>query len=225
MYDHIVSDEEKLVKIFLTNKAKGILTNLTKKAFWRIINIKEAKMNNIDIILLGIALAIDALIVSFTYGLILKYERLKNCLKLSLSFSLFQGLMPILGYYLTGLVSGYITNHAKWIVCGVFIILGIKFIKEALENENENKNKIICLSFYCLMYLSITTSIDAMAAGISIKLTNTEIISTSSIIAIITFVLASISFLISNIFKRMPQKSIMIIGAGLLFILAIKSII
>ena len=129
-------------------------------------------MNLLDICILGIALAIDALLVSFTYGLVLKEKRFQNCLKLGTSFCFFQTVMPIIGYFLSGFVSALLMDYSKWIVFVIFSALGIKFIKDAFEEE---ENKIICISFSCLIYLSIATSIDALAAGISINLTKTNI--------------------------------------------------
>lgn len=180
-------------------------------------------MNLVEVIILGIALAIDALLVSFTYGLILKEKRIQNCLNLATSFCFFQAIMPIIGYFITGFVTNLISNHSKWIVFTIFSTLAIKFIKDAFEKEENNK--IICISFTCLIYLSIATSIDALAAGVSINLTKTNIWIAAGIIGIITFILSIISFQITNIFKEIPKKPITIIGAILLFILAIKNIL
>lgn len=180
-------------------------------------------MNFIEIIILGTALAVDALLASFTYGLILREKRFSNCIKLATSFCFFQALMPIIGYFITGFITNLIANYSKWIVFTIFTILAIKFIKDAFEEEENNK--IICISFACLMYLSIATSIDALAAGVSINLTKTNIWFASGIIGLTTFLLSTTSFQITTIFKKIPKKLITIIGAILLFALAIKNIL
>ena len=180
-------------------------------------------MNILEIITLGIALAVDALLVSFTYGLILREKRFQNCIKLATSFCFFQALMPIIGYFITGFVTNLISSYSKWIVFVIFSALAIKFVKDAFEKEE--RNNIICISFSCLMYLSIATSIDALAAGVSINLTKTNIWLASGIIGLTTFVLSTTSFQITSIFKKIPKRLITIIGAMLLFGLAIKNIL
>ena len=60
-------------------------------------------MSYISIILLAIALSIDASVVSFSYGITFTQKRLKNALSLAICTGLFQGIMPTIGYYLTGL--------------------------------------------------------------------------------------------------------------------------
>ena len=58
-------------------------------------------MSYISIILLAIALSIDACVVSFSYGLAFTENRFKNAIRLAACTGLFQGLMPVIGYYLT----------------------------------------------------------------------------------------------------------------------------
>ena len=90
-------------------------------------------MSEIEIFLLALALSIDACVVSFTYGLTFNQERLKTSLLLATFTGIFQGLMPLIGYFLTGFVKSYITPYASLIVFLIFTYLGIKFIKEAFD--------------------------------------------------------------------------------------------
>ena len=87
-------------------------------------------MGPLEIILLAIALSIDACVVSFTYGLTFNQNRLKNALMLALFTGVFQGIMPVLGYKLTEVVKIYIAPYSQVVVFLIFMFLGIKFIKQ-----------------------------------------------------------------------------------------------
>lgn len=177
-----------------------------------------------EIFILGIALALDALIVSFSYGLMLS-DKFKNALKLGLFFGFFQFLMPILGWYFTGVIYGMLYKYSKWIVFFIFMYLGVKFLFDAF-NEKENEKKYIdCISLLCLISLSFATSIDAFAAGISLKFININIYYVSVLIGIITLVLSVTGFFSSLLLKKINPVYLEFAGAFMFIFLAIKSLI
>ena len=77
-------------------------------------------MTYLEIFLLAIALSIDAMVVSFSYGLSFRENRLKNALLLAFCTGLFQAGMPVIGYYLTSFVKSYIAPYASIIVQFLF---------------------------------------------------------------------------------------------------------
>ena len=96
-------------------------------------------MTTFEIIVLAVALALDAMLVSFSYGLIINQRRVYNSVLLSSAFGFFQFLMPIIGFYLTGLFYIKLQMYSKWIVFVIFMVLGFKFLKEALQKTEEKK--------------------------------------------------------------------------------------
>ena len=129
-------------------------------------------MTNYEILILAFALSLDALIVSFSYGLTINKDRYKNSIILALSFGFFQFVMPIIGWYLSSFVYSILEIFSKWIVFTIFIVLAIKFVKGAVSKE---EFKITCLTLKCLLFLAIATSIDALGAGVSLKFVKIEI--------------------------------------------------
>lgn len=180
-------------------------------------------MSLIDIILLSIALGIDCLIVSFSQGLIFKAQRAKNSLRLALSMGLFQGIMPIIGYIATDKIYNLINQYSRWIVFGVFFILGLNFILQAFSKIE--KEKIQCIGIKCLISLSVATSIDALISGTTIKLTSTNLYIASIVIGLASFIMSLSGFWGGNYIKNIREKFLHIIGGIILLILAIKSII
>ena len=180
-------------------------------------------MSNIEILVLAVALAIDAMLVSFSYGLVINKKKFLNAFLLAFAFGFFQFLMPVVGYYLTGIFYDKLAFYSKWIVFFIFMFLGLKFLKSAFEKKEEVK--IICISLSCLLCLAVATSIDALGAGVSIKLLNVSPFYPSGLIGVITFILSISGFYIANVFKKLPSRPVEVFGALLLIYLALKAIL
>ena len=180
-------------------------------------------MHFIEILLLAIALGVDCLVVSFTQGLIFSHNRLKNSLALALTMGLSQGLMPCIGYLFTKIISRFIEPYGKWLVFGIFLALGVKFIYEAFQEKEEEK--ICCIDLKCLIGLGLATSIDALASGVNLNLTQTPLIFSAILIALISFIMSLSGFWSCNFFKKLPSKYLEISGGIILIILAFKAVI
>ena len=178
-------------------------------------------MSLVDIILLSIALGIDCLVVSFSQGLIFKSNRVKNSVNLALVMGLFQGGMPLIGYLGTDYLYNIVLPFSKWIVFGIFSILGLKFIIEAFQ---EKKEQVHCMEFKCLIGLGVATSIDALVSGASIRLTHTSLILSGILIGLTSFIMSQIGFWSGNFIKNIKSKYLEFLGGIILIILAIKSL-
>ncbi len=178
-------------------------------------------MNFIDLILLGLALGVDCFVVSFSQGLIFKSEKVKNSFKLALTMGLFQGVMPVIGYIGTNSLYKYIVPYSKWIVFGIFLLLGLKFIVESFQPKEK---EVQCIGLKCLLGLGLATSIDALVSGASIRLTQTSLLISVMIIGIASFLMSIGGFYSGNFIKNIPSKYLEITGGLILVALAIKSL-
>ena len=179
-------------------------------------------MSLIDIILLAIALGIDCLLVSFSQGLIFKYCRLKNSLLLAIIMGIFQGAMPVIGYIGTNSLYKYLVPFSKWIVFGIFFILGMKFIADAFQPKEE---KICCIGLRCLIGLGVATSIDALVSGVSLKLTGTSLLQSCLIIGTVSFAMSILGFWSGSFIKNIRPKYLEISGGAILILLALKAVL
>ena len=179
-------------------------------------------MSYLSIIILALALSVDACVVSFSYGLKYDNERIKNAFLLSSFTGVFQGLMPVIGYFLTNVVREYIQPYSSLIVFLIFTYLGCKFIIEA--NTPERK-KELCIDLKCLILVGIATSIDAFSAGISLSLYGNKILKPALLIALVTFINSNLGFWTGGKLKHLPTKYLEIIAGILLIILGIKAFI
>ena len=174
------------------------------------------------IILLAIALSIDACAVSFAHGLIMHENRVKNALLLAVFTGMAQALMPITGYFVTQPFYKTIEPVGKWIVFYIFLYLGIKIIQEAFEKDKEVP---LCLSISCLFMIAIATSIDALAAGVTLALTSSKIFFSAIIIGCTTFIFSLLGFTSGCFLKKFPTMYLEIFAGIILILLALKSIL
>ena len=179
-------------------------------------------MTYFEIFFLALALSVDACVVSFSYGVLFKHNRLKNSILLASFTGLFQGIMPAIGYFLTSFVKTFIAPYAALIVCVIFIFLGIKFIKEAFD---EDKKKPNCLGVLCLFLIGVATSIDAFSAGISLSLYGNKILMPALIITIVTFFNSILGFKLGSRLKSFSSNWLEIFAGLVLIVLGIKAIL
>lgn len=180
------------------------------------------KLNLIEIILLAAALGIDCLVVSFSQGLIFNKNRTKNSLALASVMGIFQGFMPVIGYTGANAINSYVSNFAHWLVFGIFMILGLKFIFEAFQKKEET---ICCIGFKCLMSMGFATSIDALVAGASLKFSGAGLLIPALIIGAASFLMSLSGFWFGNFFKNFPSKFLEISGGIILILLALKAVL
>lgn len=173
-------------------------------------------MISLEILLLGLGLAIDAGVVSFALGATTAEEGAKRRLMLgfliAMTFGFFQFFMLWLGsyggYLFTFSSYGYLTQI---IVCGVFLLIGLKLFQEAQKDEA----KELTWGILPILLLALATSIDALAAGISLGALP-DARESAILIGIITFLICSVFFLGSFLLKSIPHKWLMRLG-GLIF--------
>lgn len=171
-------------------------------------------MDFISIFLLAVGLAMDAFSVSITRGLTLKCN-VKHALIIAIFFGGFQAIMPILGW-ISGLkLQSIISTFAPWIAFILLLAIGIKMIYESIWSDEEDICSIF--SFRELLILSIATSIDAFAVGVTFAFLNTSIIQPVIIIGIVTFILSFIGVYIGKNVGHFFENKIEILG-GLILI-------
>ena len=180
-------------------------------------------MSYLEIFLLALALSVDACVLSFSYGLVFHHMRKKNSMLLASFTGIFQGIMPVIGYFLTSLVKNYIMPYAEVLILVIFCFLGLKFIKEAFDKKQEPSQ--MCLGVGCLFLAGVATSIDAFSAGISLSLFGNKILKPAVLIAFITFINSHLGFWLGGKLKNLPTKRLEIMAGLILIFLGIKAVL
>lgn len=143
-------------------------------------------MQILSVIGIAIALAMDAFAVAIATGVSLKEVSFRQTFRLSWHFGLFQALMPILGWFLGSVIQTSVEAYAHWISFALLALVGCNMIREALViDEQIEKSSKDSTRGLTLVILSIATSLDALAVGISLSMMKVSIIAPAIIIGIV----------------------------------------
>ena len=125
----------------------------------------------LDIALLSVALAMDCFTVSIVCGISCRRWMPRLMLQMSVLFSVFQALMPLIGWLGTSLFSQYLEAVDHWIAFGLLSFLGGRMIRESVSAGNNEEHHSIPSALTTQLLLAVATSIDALAIGISFACT------------------------------------------------------
>jgi len=175
---------------------------------------------------IALALAMDAFAVSV--GLSVSQKRLsKNQIfRLASGFGLFQLFMPFLGWLAGKTVLDAIKIFDHWVAFGLLAVIGAKMIHESFREEPSvwKQNGDPTKGFVLLM-LSVATSIDALAVGLSFGALNLPILVPSLIIGLTAFIMTAVGTKIGPIFGRLLGRRGELVGGCVLILIGIKILI
>ncbi len=170
------------------------------------------------LIFIGIALAMDSFAVSITTGSVLKQFQFRAMGKISFLFALFQGALPVIGWYAGESFEQYIRDYDHWVAFILLTLIGGKMIYEAFWGDEET-SYLDPYSFRKMAALAIATSIDAFAIGISFSVLKIGIVFPAVIIGVITFIFSFAGLTIGiKLGRRFGSKVELAGGLILIFI-------
>jgi putative Mn2+ efflux pump MntP len=181
-------------------------------------------MHPVTIIFIAFGLAMDAFAVSIACGVTIKNLSIHHALKIAVSFGLFQAIMPLIGWMAGLSLIGIISGFDHWIAFGLLGLIGCKMIYESFKLEKAEKT-FDPLKAYVLLILSITTSIDALAVGLSFGVLRVLILKPVIVIGVVTFSLSLIGVVIGKRVGHFFEKKIELIGGLILIGIGVKILI
>ena len=178
-------------------------------------------MDAITIVIIAFGLAMDAFAVSVASGLAIKKLKVHHALRIALFFGAFQAVMPAIGW-LAGLsLRNLISEFDHWIAFILLAAIGGKMIYESFKLESDKK-QIDPLRIDVLLMLSIATSIDALAVGVTFAFLNIAIIWPVAVIGVITFGTSFVGVFIGDRFGHIFESKIELIGGLVLIAIGLK---
>jgi putative Mn2+ efflux pump MntP len=173
-------------------------------------------MDIIALFFIAFGLAMDAFAVSITSGITIKHLKLNHALRIAGFFGGFQAIMPFIGWIAGLSLINYISGIDHWIAFALLAFIGCKMIYEATRMEEVEK-ETNPLNLKILLLLSIATSIDALAIGLSFAILKIAIVTPMIVIGTITFVLSFLGTFAGNKLGHLFENRIEIAG-GLILI-------
>jgi putative Mn2+ efflux pump MntP len=178
-------------------------------------------MEPVTLVFIALALAMDAFAVALAAGVALYPVSKRQLFRLSFHFGLFQGLMPIIGW-LAGLsVQRLISAYDHWLAFGLLSFVGGKMIFEAFH-DNEEKQKTDPTRGATMVMLSIATSIDALAVGLSLAVIGVTIWTPALVIAVTASTLTVAGMLLGGKIGMIWGKRVEVLGGLLLIGIGLK---
>ena len=178
----------------------------------------------VTITFIAFGLAMDAFAVSITSGITIRYLRIKHALRIGIFFGLFQAVMPLIGWLAGRSLRDFISGVDHWIAFGLLSLIGCKMIYESFKMESSEKESNP-LNVYVLLVLSVATSIDALAVGISFAFLRISIAAPIIVIGAVTFLLSFLGTFVGNRLGHFFEKKIEIVGAFILIGIGIKILV
>lgn len=179
-----------------------------------------------SILIIAIGLAMDAFAVSITNGIRQTSSKFRHAFISALSFGIFQGVMPFIGWLLGISFSERIEAVDHWIAFGLLAFIGGRMIYEALTEKDESSEIKEYFDFKTLMLMSVATSIDALAVGVSFAMAGVATLGAISIncliIASVTCIICIGGFYIGRFFSSFNKKIAEIGGGTVLIIMGLK---
>lgn len=181
-------------------------------------------MDLLTTFIIALGLAMDCFTVSVTSGIIIRNLKMRNAVKIALFFGLFQAVMPCIGWLAGVGMKSFITGFDHWVAFGLLALVGGKMIYESFKIEGEKKESNP-LNIYILLMLSIATSIDALAIGVTLAFLDTVIIWPVIIIGAVTFIVSFLGIYAGNKFGHIFGSKMEAVGGLVLIAIGVKILI
>ena len=178
-------------------------------------------MTFFELFLIGIGLSMDAFAVSICKGLSMQKIDKTYTLCIGLFFGGFQALMPLIGYLLGHSFESAIASIDHWIAFALLALIGGNMVREALGDDDEEKTDA-SFGFKTMLLLSVATSIDALAVGVSFAFLGVNIIAAIATIGTTTFILSIVGIKVGNVFGAKYKDKAELVGGIILILMGLK---
>lgn len=176
-------------------------------------------MDFLSLLIIAVGLSMDAFAVSICKGLSMSTMSWRRAAVAGLWFGGFQALMPLVGYFVGVQFAGLIADFDHWIAFALLVLIGVQMIVESRKNNE----KCDCdFSFRSMLLLSLATSIDALAVGVSFAFLDVDIWRAVAVIGVVTFLFSVAGVKVGNMFGAKYKSGSELIGGLILIVIGIK---
>lgn len=183
-------------------------------------------MSLLTIFGIALALAMDAFAVSIGVSTSRTGLFPAQIFRLTLFFGLFQFLMSMLGWAVGRNVMTYIRSLDHWIAFGLLTLIALHMIFESFKadsiGEKRRKDSTRGLS---LFMLSVATSIDALAVGLSFAALDVSILFPAVLIGIVAALMTLLGTKLGPLAGRAFGKRAELLGGVILIFIGLKILI
>jgi putative Mn2+ efflux pump MntP len=176
-------------------------------------------METLSLIFMAIGLAMDAFAVSVCKGMTQTRMNWGNALKAGFFFGVFQALMPLIGYWAGVRFHHLIASYDHWIA---FLLLAFIGGRMVVDSFKEKEQPDCSFGLKSMLVLAIATSIDALAAGITLGFLETNIITAVVLIGAVTFAMSFLGVKLGHLFGSRFSSKAELTGGIILILIGVK---
>lgn len=176
-------------------------------------------MSYLEIFILSVGLAMDAFAVSICKSSQMKDDSNMKKITLAFLFGAFQCLMPIIGAAVGAQFSENFDEWDHWVIFITLGYLGINMIRASLSDEEEDTASV---DWKEMLALSVATSIDALAVGVTIALLHVDVYFTSLTIGVITFLVCLVGIFSGYHMMKAFRERAEMAGGAILILIGVK---
>ena len=164
-------------------------------------------MEMIHTFALAVALAMDAFAVSIASGVALKTVSPRQTFRLAWHFGLFQAMMPVIGWSAGLTVRSRIEAYDHWVAFGLLFFVAQGMLRSALKGDHDDTASKDPTRGMTMVMLSVATSIDALAVGLSLSMINVSIWTPALIIGLVAGTFTTVGMHLGKAIGSMAQRS------------------
>ena len=180
-------------------------------------------MTLVEVLLLALALSADAFSVALAVGL--RHSSRRQVFRLSWHFGLFQALMPVLGWLAGVAVRDYIAVLDHWVAFGLLAFVGGKMLWEARREPEDSRPAGDSTRGWALVLLSVATSIDALAVGLSLAMVGSTIIMPAMVIGVVAAAFTAVGMVLGRRIGSLWGKRVEVLGGLILIGIGVKIVV
>lgn len=174
------------------------------------------------ILVLAIGLAMDSFSVAIASSLSNPSFQIAQALKIAIFFGFFQGFMPVIGWLIGSTILGMIAQYDHWVAFGLLLVIGCRMVYEALHSE---ASKLSIHKLSVLIVMSLATSIDALAVGLSLSVLGIPIVVPGLVIGLVTIVLSFLGVYLGHLVGAKLSSKVGAFGGVLLIGIGVKIVL
>jgi len=176
----------------------------------------------ISILIIALGLSADCFAVAFSGSIAMKSISCWQILRASLSFGFFQAMMPVLGWLAGQTIVNLISDYDHWLAFILLAFIGGKMGWESFRKEDEQTAKADITRGVTLLTLSIATSIDALAVGLTFAFLEVNIALASMVIGVTAFIIAALGFVLGKKAGKVLGKRAELLGGIILIAIGLR---
>ena len=178
-------------------------------------------LNWLNVLGIALGLSMDAFAVSIAAAVTLPQITPRHVFRLSFHFGLFQFLMPVIGWSIGQGVADWMGMFDHWLAFGLLAYVGGKMLWEACYGQADAV-KVDPTRGWRLVTLSVATSLDALAVGLSLALIHVSVWIPSVVIGVVTATLTALGLGFGSRVGQRWGRGAEITGGCVLLLIGLK---